>query len=65
VTAPEDNILGSAAGVYIAVHDGYYALLPTLKAGWHTIHWQSHATDGFVLDLTYHVDVVEPAPIAP
>ena len=65
VTAPDDNVLGAAAGVYIAVHDGFFALLPVLRAGEHTIRFQGSDTSGFSVDVIYHVHVVEPGPVTP
>ena len=67
VVMPADNIFvapcggkptDSPAGVYSpAVDDGYYAFVPPLPPGAHTIHIQ--ATSGTVsLDVTYHLTVV-------
>lgn len=65
VTAPDDNLFGAPAGVYIAVHDGFFALLPVLRPGEHTIHFKgsSSGPSGFSVDVIYHIHVVEPGPI--
>ena len=68
VALPQDNLFAAAcapfgglpAGVYSpAVDDGYYVLLNPLAAGSHTltIH-AAHPSQGFLLDITYHLTVV-------
>jgi hypothetical protein len=58
---PDDNLLGYPAGVYVSVADGYYAQLPPLAAGPHTIHLQGAITAwDFTVDVVYHLTVVEP-----
>ncbi len=69
VTLPEDNVfdkpcidagLGNVpAGVYSpAVDDGYYASVPPLPPGPHTIHFHANSGDTFVEDVTYELTVV-------
>ncbi len=67
VTLPSDNLLGLAAGTYEpCVDDGYYLLVEPLKKGRHTIHFSSQNNDGtFTLDVTYHLNVVDPPKIVP
>lgn len=66
VTLPVDNILGATPGTYVAVHDGYYAMLPVLPPGNHTIHIVGGTSAfGFSLDVVYNLTVVEPAFISP
>ncbi len=57
-TIPDDNIFGFpfAPGPHECVADGYWALLPPLSAGNHTIHFAGALT-GFSLDVTYHITV--------
>ncbi len=60
-TLPEDNIfssLGVVAGPHECVADGYWALLPPLSAGNHTIHFAGGiAPPDFSLDVTYEITV--------
>ena len=66
VNVPEDNLFGAPAGVYLAVHDGYYALLPVLRPGQHTIRIQAVASaSGTLVDVIYHLTVTRPGPIPP
>ncbi len=63
ITLPADNIIGVPAGSYIAVHDGYFALLPELGEGLHTIHLQGGISAlGFTVDVIYNITVVVPSP---
>lgn len=52
------------AGETGAVADGYWLMLAPLPPGAHDIHIAS-AAPGFSLDVTYHLNVVQPAHIAP
>jgi len=67
-TIPDGNYLKSVyppgyanfdAGTYFpAVDDGYYAMLPPLSAGHHTLHFHGFQPQfNFTLDITYHVYV--------
>lgn len=59
-TIPDDNIFGVpfAPGPHPCVADGYWALLPPLSAGNHTIHFAGGFTNpAFSLDVTYHITV--------
>jgi hypothetical protein len=55
---PADNIFGlvEIAGPHDCVADGYWALLPPLSVGRHTIHFAG-GFNGFALDVTYQVTV--------
>jgi hypothetical protein len=64
VSLPIDNIFvgpcggDSPPGVFSpAADDGYYALVPALRAGTHTLRILA-SSDGFSLDVTYHLTVV-------
>jgi hypothetical protein len=58
---PDDNYIGYPAGIYFSVADGYYAQLPPLAVGAHTIHLQGAITAyDFSVDVIYHINVVEP-----
>jgi hypothetical protein len=58
---PADNLfanLGVNAGPHECVVDGYWALLPPLSVGEHTIRFAGgFASSGFELDVTYHITV--------
>jgi len=59
-TAPDDNIFGVpfAPGPHECVADGYWALLPPLSAGNHTIRFAGAVSAiGFSLDVTYYITV--------
>lgn len=59
-TIPDDNIFGVPFDPvpHNCVADGYWALLPALSAGSHTIHFAGGvAAVGFSLDVTYHITV--------
>jgi len=62
---PEDNFFGLPGGFFTAIHDGYYALLPTLKPGDHTVVVQAAITldDGtpIAFDTIHLLHIVEPA----
>jgi hypothetical protein len=58
---PDDNYLGYPAGIYFSVADGYYAQLPPLAVGEHTIHLQGAISAyDFSVDVIYRINVVEP-----
>jgi hypothetical protein len=59
-TLPADNIFGVPFDPvpHECVTDGYWALVPPLSAGNHTIHFAGAiAADGFSLDVTYDITV--------
>ncbi len=59
-TLPDDNIFGIpfAPVPHECVADGYWALLPPLSNGNHTIRFAGGiAAAGFALDVTYHITV--------
>ena len=45
IQIPEKNYLDYPSGVYFSVADGYWAQLPPLPVGHHTIHFQGGITD--------------------
>ena len=60
----EDNIFGLPAIVAIASHDGYFAQLPKLQQGNHTIRIQGGTTAfGFTTDVRYVVKIVNAAKV--
>jgi hypothetical protein len=67
VALPEDNVfdalcspLNVPANIYSpAVADGFYAVLPPLQPGAHTVHIQAaNPSQGFAEDVTYNLKVV-------
>lgn len=58
VVLPADNIFGLAAGTVATpcADAGYYALIPPLSVGEHTIRIQGTLGD-FTVDVTYHITV--------
>jgi hypothetical protein len=56
---PDDNIFGLVLdpGIHDCVADGYWALLPPLPVGSHTIHFAGGVEPGFALDVTYRITV--------
>lgn len=57
---PDDNIFGVPLEPreHECIADGYWALLPPLSAGRHTIHFGGgFAASGFALDVTYEITV--------
>lgn len=59
-TLPDDNIFGLdfAPGPHECLADGYWALLPPLSAGMHTIRFAgAMPAASFSLDVTYQVNV--------
>jgi hypothetical protein len=66
---PEDNIFGLPKGIFTAVHDGYYALLPPLTPGDHTVVMQSLIVldDGtpIAFDTRHLLHIEEPAATLP
>jgi hypothetical protein len=56
---PTDNLWGANAGPHPCVADGFWALLPPMSAGKHTIHFagQLPGDPVFVLDVTYKLTV--------
>jgi hypothetical protein len=61
LTLPDSNAFGWSGGVFTAVHDGYFARLPKLAAGHHTIHIQGGVSAyDFYIDVIYEIDIVKP-----
>ena len=66
ITLPEDNVLqmvgcaDAVAGTYSpAISDGFWAMIPPLTPGTHTIHFGgTFSTSGFTLDIIYNLTVV-------
>lgn len=58
---PDDNVFGFASGVFVAVHDGFYAKIPPLEPGHHTIRVRGGITSiGYAADTLYHLNIVKP-----
>jgi hypothetical protein len=63
---PEDNVFGFAPGVFVAVHDGFFAKVPPLTPGHHTIRVRGAASAfGFSTDTLYHLNIVKPESALP
>ena len=57
----DENVFGFAPGVFVAVHDGFYAKLPPLKPGHHTVRVRGAISSaGYAVDTLYHLNVVKP-----
>jgi hypothetical protein len=60
-----NNSIGYPAGLFKAVFDGYYALIPALTPGDHTLLYQSAVqvdeTRTIAFDTLQSVHIVEPA----
>jgi hypothetical protein len=56
---PIDNQFGANAGPHPCVADGFWALLPPMSTGKHTVHFSGRFADnpGFLLDVTYTLNV--------
>ena len=56
---PTDNLFGAYPGPHECVADGFWALLPPMSAGKHTIHFSGElgASPGWFLDVTYNLNV--------
>lgn len=60
VTLPVNNIYGVDPGSYVAVHDGYWAMVPQLEPGEHTIEiFGGISFFGFTADVVYNLTVTE------
>ncbi|HEU4692721.1 MAG TPA: hypothetical protein VFS23_30370 [Vicinamibacterales bacterium] len=58
----DDNAFGYPSGIYATVHDGYFAILPPLEPGTHTVRVQSSVEEfGVSWDLLYRLHIVKPA----
>lgn len=56
---PADNLFGANVGPHECVADGFWALLPPLPVGTHTVHFEAGlgAVPGFFVDVTYEIEV--------
>lgn len=56
---PADNLYGAQAGPHECVADGFWALLPPMSTGHHTVYFYGEygAVPGFYVDVTYHISV--------
>jgi hypothetical protein len=45
------------AGVRLAVSDGYWSYVDPLPAGAHVVEFGGTTTDGFTVNVTYHLTV--------
>lgn len=54
---PADDLLGADTGPHECVADGFWALLPPLSSGHHTVHFAGEfgAVPGFAVNVTYHI----------
>jgi hypothetical protein len=66
---PEDNVYGLPSGIFTAVHDGYFALLPPLKPGDHTVLVQGAITlesgQTVAFSTRHLLRIIEPAATLP
>jgi hypothetical protein len=55
----QGNILGAdlEAVPHPCLADGYWALLPPMSVGEHTVHFSGGFGSDFALDVTYHISV--------
>ena len=61
---PDDNLFGDPTGIFKAVHEGYFAVLPPLEPGHHTIRVQAAlSTIGIEFDTRYRLHIVKPVNI--
>ena len=62
LSIPDDNVYGYPTGVFATVHDGYFAILPPLEPGMHTIRVQGSVEELDVTwDVRYRLNIVRPA----
>lgn len=55
---PADNFYGANPGEHECVADGFWALIPPMSVGVHTIHFSGRVEEaGFALDVTYNITV--------
>lgn len=60
VTLPGDNVFGVDPGTYVAVHDGYWAMVPQLSPGVHTIEiFGGISFFELTVDVVYNLTVNE------
>jgi len=58
LTYPSDSVFGAEAGTYAPnVGDGYWLMLEPPSKGSHTLHFKAQLTNGFVVDVTYHLTI--------
>lgn len=63
---PEDNFFGFAPGVFVAVHDGFFAKVPPLAPGRHTMRVRGAISAfGFSTDTFYRLNIVKPEKALP
>lgn len=63
---PDDNAFGFATGVFVAVHDGFFAKVPPLEPGHPTIRVRGVITSiGFSTDTLYRLRIVKPGKALP
>ena len=63
---PDDNFFGFAPGVFVAVHDGFFAKVPPLAPGHHTMRVRGAISAfGFATDTFYRLHIVKPDKVLP
>ena len=57
---PADNIIGLSGGPLTSrsVADGFFIMLKPPSVGSHTLHFRGGITGVFVVDVTYHLNIV-------
>ena len=66
VDLPKDNAFGYPPGIVIAVHEGFFATIPPLPPGVHTMRVRGGiASIGLEFDTRYRLEIVQPARALP
>jgi hypothetical protein len=62
VDLPKDNAFGYPPGVVLAVHEGFFARVPPLEPGVHTLRVRGGISSiGLEFDTSYRLEIVRPA----
>jgi len=62
----DKNVFNYAQGIFVAVHDGFYAKVPPLQPGHHTIRVKGGISlFNYSVDTLYHLNIVAPAKALP
>lgn len=66
ITLSDNNVFAASPGTYVAVHDGYWAMLPRLSPGLHKIEIMGGVSSfGFTVDVVYNLTVTNAVFISP
>jgi len=62
IDLPEDNAFGYPPGIVVAVHEGFFAKIPPLEPGVHTMRVRGGISSiGLEFDTRYRLEIVRPA----